>query len=507
VVAGAPAGAAPAAAVAAAAPAAAAPAAAAPAADRTPEVVSTRPTPVLAQRRHPSTAPRPRRAPPPRPTPRAPPTAEDSPARPTPTAPATVDCTTRTRTACTGNAVSTSASPTRTAPRRRSAAARPRTTEATAVITRTSAFRPIATWTPTAVRAASVRPRPATAVSSRASIATKRPMRASIPPSTARARARSTAPASTPRPPARGPAGQAFARADVAPARWLVRRLLECGRCRCPAGNAATNDPVVSGNLSPASCSVAAVVVEQPAEARPASNHAGRPVVVARRRRRPDDLAADRLVMALGEVVLPELLEQVAQVPFAEDDEVVQALVSDRFHETLGVRVAVGALRRNRHALHAAAFPQRRPRLREHRVPIVDQVGRVAQESVCQVEQIADNLLHPIAVGSNANPCDLHGARLHLDHEEHHVADRPEHAQDLDAEEVARVQRLPVALEKLRPGPLAVAFRRRFDAGFRQHGGHRRAADLDLQPAQRVADPGVAPARVVARKLEHELAD
>jgi|CZKU01.1.fsa_nt_gi hypothetical protein len=37
--------------------------------------------------------------------------------------------------------------------------------------------------------------------------------------------------------------------------------------------------------------------------------------------------------------VLPERLEQVAQVPLAEDDEVVQALVSERFHETLRARL------------------------------------------------------------------------------------------------------------------------------------------------------------------------
>src|ERR1035438_2846700 len=103
-------------------------------------------------------------------------------------------------------------------------------------------------------------------------------------------------------------------RARFAPAR--ARRLEGAGYRPPPV-----TSPVVSGNLSPASCSVATVVVEQSAEARPASDHAERPVVVARRRPRPDDLAADRLVMALGEVVLPELLEQVAQVPFAEDDE------------------------------------------------------------------------------------------------------------------------------------------------------------------------------------------
>ena len=128
--------------------------------------------------------------------------------------------------------------------------------------------------------------------------------------------------------------------------------------------------------------------------------------------------------MSLSQVVLPELLDQVPQVPLAEDDELVEALVSDRFHETLRVRVAVGAVRRNRHALHAAARQQHRPRLGEHRVPIVDQVGGVAQESVHRIEQISRRLPHPIAVPSGANTCDRHSARLQLDHEEHHVADR-----------------------------------------------------------------------------------
>ena len=58
----------------------------------------------------------------------------------------------------------------------------------------------------------------------------------------------------------------------------------------------------------------------------------------------------------------------------------------------------------------------------------MDQVGRVAQESVRGIEQIPCNLLHPIPVGSDADSSDLHGAGLELDDEEHHVADRPEHA-------------------------------------------------------------------------------
>src|ERR1019366_4791722 len=52
---------------------------------------------------------------------------------------------------------------------------------------------------------------------------------------------------------------------------------------------------------------------------------------------------------------------------------------------------------------------------------------------------------------------DLRGARIDLHDEEHHVADGAEYAQDLDAEEVARVQRVPVAVEKVLPGALAEA--------------------------------------------------
>src|ERR1035438_1825218 len=66
-----------------------------------------------------------------------------------------------------------------------------------------------------------------------------------------------------------------------------------------------------------------------------------------------------------------------------------------------------------------------------------DQVGGVAQESVHRVEQISRRLPHPIAVRSDANTCDLHSARLQLDHEEHHVADRSDHPQGLDAEKIA----------------------------------------------------------------------
>jgi hypothetical protein len=95
------------------------------------------------------------------------------------------------------------------------------------------------------------------------------------------------------------------------------------GRARLPSGISCTEKPPRE------SCSLAAVVVEQSAETRPASDRAERRVVVARRCPRPDDLAADPLVVALGQVVPREFAEQVPQVTLAENDEVVQALGSD----------------------------------------------------------------------------------------------------------------------------------------------------------------------------------
>jgi hypothetical protein len=77
-----------------------------------------------------------------------------------------------------------------------------------------------------------------------------------------------------------------------------------------------------------------------------------------------------------------ELADQVPQVTLAEDDELIQAFGPNRFHEALRMWIAVWTLRRDRDALHAAGLQERRPRLGEHRVPIVDEVARVAQESV-----------------------------------------------------------------------------------------------------------------------------
>ena len=60
-------------------------------------------------------------------------------------------------------------------------------------------------------------------------------------------------------------------------------------------------------------------------------------------------------------------------------------------------------------------------------------------------EQVPQMAFPARSVRSDADPGDSHGTRLHVHDKEHQCADRPEEAQDLDAEEVARILRLRVA--------------------------------------------------------------
>ena len=62
---------------------------------------------------------------------------------------------------------------------------------------------------------------------------------------------------------------------------------------------------------------------EQSAEARATADDGRGGIVVRGRKRRSDEPAAEPLMVAFGVVVLDELSEQVPEVTFAEDDEVL----------------------------------------------------------------------------------------------------------------------------------------------------------------------------------------
>ena len=82
---------------------------------------------------------------------------------------------------------------------------------------------------------------------------------------------------------------------------------------------------------------------------------------------------------SLGTIVRHELLHHVPQVPFSEEDEMIQALVPDRLDEPFRMRAAVGTMRRSLYAFHPSLSQDGLEHLGEQRVAIVDQVLRMSK--------------------------------------------------------------------------------------------------------------------------------
>jgi len=93
------------------------------------------------------------------------------------------------------------------------------------------------------------------------------------------------------------------------------------------------------------------------------------------------EIATDTLMVAFGVVVGDVLANKMAQVRFAKDDEVNQALMPDRPHEALSVGVAVRALGWDGDAGDAASGKEQLPLLRKQRVAVVNQELSAAQET------------------------------------------------------------------------------------------------------------------------------
>jgi hypothetical protein len=115
-------------------------------------------------------------------------------------------------------------------------------------------------------------------------------------------------------------------------------------------------------------------------------------------------------VKAFPMVMGQKLVEQVPEMPFPEDYEMAEALVSDRSHKPLCVRVAVWALSRNPHALHPSLQRDCFERRCERRIAVVGQVRRVSKEAVDRVGQLAPHLQHPFPIGVCGDASDLRPA-------------------------------------------------------------------------------------------------
>ena len=106
-----------------------------------------------------------------------------------------------------------------------------------------------------------------------------------------------------------------------------------------------------------------------------------------------------------------------SQMLLTQQHDVVEAVVSDRAHESLRVRVQVRTSRGQPQRFYVGVAKQPSERGRVERVAVEDEVPLAQQKAVDRIEQVASDLHHPLAVRLMDDACDLDATRLQLDHE------------------------------------------------------------------------------------------
>src|SRR5262245_15133012 len=187
-----------------------------------------------------------------------------------------------------------------------------------------------------------------------------------------------------------------------------------------------------------------------------------------------------------------------------EGNELVEALGFEREHEAFRHGIQIRALRRQLEALGARGSEDRAKRRGEQRVAVMNQVALAAQEPVDAVGQVARDLLNPRVVRIADQTGDVHAARLEVDDEPDNVADETAERENLDGEEVGRGDHAEVRLEEGLPRHRSAALGRGLQAILGEDALDRVSSQLVTKVAERTADPGVAPGRVLGGKADDQ---
>src|SRR4029453_10065992 len=109
---------------------------------------------------------------------------------------------------------------------------------------------------------------------------------------------------------------------------------------------------------------------------------------------RRNGLVIEPLMIALSMIVGEVLVDHMIERAFTQHDHPSQGLFLDGAHEPFAVRVEVRTPWRQEDGLHLAVLEQCIKRLRELRVPVVDEVSLAEEEPVEGVRQLPSTLLH-----------------------------------------------------------------------------------------------------------------
>ena len=137
----------------------------------------------------------------------------------------------------------------------------------------------------------------------------------------------------------------------------------------------------------------------------------------------------------------------------------------------------------------------------------MDQIALAIQNSVDGIGKIPADLAHPQPVCGSRDARDHHLARRQLDEEQHDEPLQPPPGPHFHGEEIRGHNQFPMPAQKLLPGRLPAALRRRLDPVPFQHLSDRAARNCVPQIGQCALDPPIAPIPVLLCESNHQLLD
>jgi len=217
------------------------------------------------------------------------------------------------------------------------------------------------------------------------------------------------------------------------------------------------------------------------------------------------DDVAQPLVVALGVVVLHELVHDGAQMTFAEGNDVPEALGLDRPNKPFGIGVQIRAPRRQAQQLNAGGLQESPEVRRKEGIAIDDEVPEARQRARRGVGEVAGDLRHPSPVGRTGDAGDVNASGLEVDDEQHEVAYEPSAREHLHAEEVGCGDGTPVRPEKRLPRHRPSPERSGLDAVLGEDALDGGPSEFEAEVLECTAKPRVAPRRILARHREQLL--
>src|SRR6266446_850861 len=116
----------------------------------------------------------------------------------------------------------------------------------------------------------------------------------------------------------------------------------------------------------------------------------------------------ESLMIPLRMIVGQVLVDRIRQGAFPQQDHLLQRLLLDGAYKPFAVGVQVRTARRQEERFYPTVLEQCIERLREFRVPVVDQVAFPQQESIKWICQLSSTLLHEGGGGMRSDARNLH---------------------------------------------------------------------------------------------------